>query len=220
MAAEKRTPDEYELLRNLIISGQVQPNERLVETDYAERLGTNRANIRRALARLEQEGLVVCEPFRGARVRLVTPDEAVEIFEVRGVLEVLIVRQAVDRVTEADKALLRTQLRKIHAAFDKKDPMAVGRASRELREQLWKISGHATGAQVLNTLNSQLVRIWYQSVMMPGRAEAIVSDMDDIVEAVCAGSHDKAARAVRRYHDAALVALKKALKSRESFIAL
>jgi hypothetical protein len=42
MAAEKRTPDEYELLRNLIISGQVQPNERLVETDYAERLGTNR----------------------------------------------------------------------------------------------------------------------------------------------------------------------------------
>jgi DNA-binding FadR family transcriptional regulator len=69
-------------------------------------------------------------------------------------------------------------------------------------------------------LNSQLVRIWYQSVMMPGRAEAIVSDMDDIVEAVCAGSHDKAARAVRRYHDAALVALKKALKSRESFIAL
>jgi DNA-binding GntR family transcriptional regulator len=83
----------------------------------------------------------VCEPFRGARVRLVTPDEAVEIFEVRGVLEVLIVRQAVDRVTEADKALLRTQLRKIHAAFDKKDPMAVGRASRNCASSSGRFPG-------------------------------------------------------------------------------
>lgn len=216
VAADKKTPDEYALMREMIVKGKILPNERLVEAHYAELLGSNRANIRGALARLAQEGLVVYEPRRGARVRSVTPEEAIEIFEVRGVLEVLLVRQAAERASAADKNTLDAALRKVQAALAKKDPMAVGSASRALREALWRISGHTTGMSILTTLNSQLVRIRYLSLMMPGRAEAIASALEDMVAAVRAGAPDKAVKAMRRYHDGSIAGLKKAMRSQES----
>ena len=62
-------------MREWITGGRFMPNERLIETDLAEALGVNRANVRMALAMLEQEGLVVRERNRGARVRLVSDAE-------------------------------------------------------------------------------------------------------------------------------------------------
>ena len=58
-------------LRDAIVSGRLQPNERLVEIDLAQTLGVGRSAVRTALARLEQEGLVEHERHRGARVRLI-----------------------------------------------------------------------------------------------------------------------------------------------------
>src|SRR5262249_61685517 len=74
-------------LREAIVTGRLQPNERLIESDLARSLGVSRTLIRTALARLEQEGLVEHERHRGARVRLVEHTEAVEILEARAVLE-------------------------------------------------------------------------------------------------------------------------------------
>jgi DNA-binding GntR family transcriptional regulator len=212
--ATKKTPDEYGILREMILKGDVMPNERLVEADYAERLGTNRANIRRAFARLEQDGLVVSEPFKGTHVRKLTETEAVEIFEVRGALECLLIAHTTARITDADKAELKSLVKKMKATLLKGDPMAVGRASRAVRLEMWRISGHGTGERMLMNLNSQLVRVWFQAIMMPGRPEAIVTEIENVVEAVCSGTPDKAVRAMRRYHDTAIATLKKAISQR------
>src|SRR5690606_33541755 len=77
----------YARLRQEIVSGALRPNERLVEAELTERLGVGRAGVRTALARLEQDGLVVRERHRGAKVRLVGEQEALEILEARGALE-------------------------------------------------------------------------------------------------------------------------------------
>lgn len=212
MATEKKLPDEYERLRAMIIRGEVLPNERLVEADYAEKLDTNRANIRRALARLEQDGLVVCEPFRGARVRSISPKEAVEIFEVRGVIEVLVAGYAAKRATEADIRKLDELVVKLKEALAKQDPLAVGGMSRRVREELWRISGHGTSARVLGSLNSQLVRIWYQSVFMPGRMDAIATTIQAVVDAVRKSDSKKASQAMRQHHDGAITSLTRAMQ--------
>ena len=212
--ATKKTPDEYGLLRAMILKGDVMPNERLVEADYAERLGTNRANIRRAFARLEQDGLVVSEAFKGTHVRKLTEDEAVEIFEVRGALETLLVAHTAARATEADKTELKSLVKKMKATLTKGDPLAVVRASRAVRLEMWRISGHTTGARLLDNLNSQLVRVWFQAFMMPGRTQDIVREIEAVVDAVCSDSADKAVKAMRRYHDLAIANLKKALVQR------
>ncbi len=82
----------YRRLREDIASGLFHPNERLVEAAVATRLGVGRTAVRAALVRLDQEGLVTLEPNRGARVRLISDREALEIEEVRATLEAMLAR--------------------------------------------------------------------------------------------------------------------------------
>lgn len=198
------------MLRNMVLSGEVLPNERLVEADFARRLSTNRGSIRKALARLEQEGLVVCERNRGAHVRLLTHAEALEIFEVRGCLEVLLVQTAAVIATTDDLVLLDAQLRGARSALLDGDPVEVGAHSRKLREEIWRISNNVLGTRLLAGLNAQLVRLWYRSVLMPGRIEAMVADLQAIVAAIEARSPARAAEAMRTYHEGAIAALTRA----------
>ena len=92
----------YERLREEIVSGRLQPNERLVEADLVQLLQVGRSAVRTALVRLEQEGLVEREPNRGAKVRLVDEREAAEILESRMVLEGLAARHAAANVTPSE----------------------------------------------------------------------------------------------------------------------
>src|SRR5215216_4625148 len=76
----------YERLYQAILRGDFQPNERLIEMDLAQLYNLGRAAIRTTLARLEQDGLVERVPNRGARVRAISEEEAVETLEARAVL--------------------------------------------------------------------------------------------------------------------------------------
>src|SRR3981081_4055812 len=116
-APADRGGDVYQRLRNEIVSGGFHPNERLVEADLALRLDAGRTAIRAALVRLDQEGLVTREPNRGApgrsraaRVPPVSDREALEIEEVRVILEQMIVRHAAERLTATDLRDLRRSI--------------------------------------------------------------------------------------------------------------
>ncbi|WP_254611567.1 GntR family transcriptional regulator [Paenibacillus sp. JMULE4] len=97
----------YLRLKEDICRGILMPNQHLVELDLAKSYGAGRAAIRTALARLEQEGLVERERYRGARVRLVTEEEAIEILEVRTALEGLAARRAAENATDEDEGVLQ-----------------------------------------------------------------------------------------------------------------
>src|SRR6202140_4732766 len=84
----------YRRLREGIASGQFHPNERLVEASVATRLGVGRTAVRAALVRLDQEGLVTLEPNRGARGRLISDREGLEIEEERPTLKTMLTRRA------------------------------------------------------------------------------------------------------------------------------
>lgn len=73
-------------LREAITRGDMAPGQRLVEEELAEQFGVTRGGIRAALIDLTAEGLVERIRNRGARVRVVTVEEAVAITECRMVL--------------------------------------------------------------------------------------------------------------------------------------
>lgn len=74
-------------LRTSIILGQLEPGERLLELPLAQQLGVARSTLREALRRLEAESLVESESHRGSRVARLDPADAVEIAELRVLLE-------------------------------------------------------------------------------------------------------------------------------------
>ena len=80
--------------------GEFAPHQRLIEADLSERYDASRAAVRTALLNLTSEGLVERVPNRGARVRAISVDEAVEIVEVRIGLETLCARKAAENLTD------------------------------------------------------------------------------------------------------------------------
>src|SRR5690625_4184920 len=96
-----------EQLRQDIVSGNLVPHQRLVEADVAEEHGASRGDVRLALNELITEGLVERIPNRGARVRKVSLDEAIEITEVRGAVESLCARKPAEKLTEEQADELR-----------------------------------------------------------------------------------------------------------------
>ncbi len=140
----ERTSDAYALLRNEIVSGRFHPNERLVEADLARLLGAGRSAVRAALVRLDQEGLVVLEPNRGARVRLVSDREALEIEEVRVILEQMIIRHAAQRVTAADLRDLHRSVGQMQERLREGNPLGYSELNAEFHQRIWSIADHGT----------------------------------------------------------------------------
>lgn len=186
-------------LREAITTGRLMPNERLIEADLARNFGANRSNIRIALAMLDQESLVVRERNRGARVRLVSDDEALEIAESRQAIEAMVAHQAAERATVQDRANLRTIINKMDSALAHQDFILISQLNAELHQDIQRIAHNATASRLLQSLKSQVVRLQYRAIMLPGRAIGSHAEHHEIVEAICAGNGGLAEIAMRQH---------------------
>jgi DNA-binding GntR family transcriptional regulator len=210
-AVPDRSAEVYQRLRNEIVSGSFHPNERLVEADLAQRLDAGRTAIRAALVRLDQEGLVSREPNRGARVRLVSDREALEIEEVRVILEQLIVRHAAQRVTAADLRDLRRSLVQMRQRLAQGDPMGYSELNAEFHQRIWAIADHRTAGRVLSNLKSQSIRFQYRTILRPGRTADSLHEHEVIVEALASRDADASEAAMRQHLSRVVETLKWAI---------
>jgi DNA-binding GntR family transcriptional regulator len=189
--------DAYEQLREAIVGGTLQPNERLVEADLTGRFHASRSAVRTALVRLAQEGLVEHERNRGAKVRLIGEEEAAEILESRMVLEGLAARYAAKNATKADAAELRAIVKEMRSLLNAGDLLGASDLNATLHARLLEIAGNRTVSRLVGALSSQLVRFQYRTILLPGRAEQSHAEHRAIVAAVAKGDPDAAEQAVR-----------------------
>lgn len=96
-----RSDHVVDRLRQSIVSGQIRPNQRLIEVELAAELGVSRTPIREALQRLAAEGLIVSRR-RGWVVREHTATEIAEIYEIRAALEGFAARLVAQRASDAE----------------------------------------------------------------------------------------------------------------------
>jgi DNA-binding GntR family transcriptional regulator len=193
------TNADYERLRTAIITGELGPNTRLIETDVCAAYGMSRGAVRNALIRLEQEGLVVREPNRGARVRQVSDQEAGEILSARAVLEGLVARQAAETIDPAGSARLQEILDRHGAAVEAGDLLGASEANAQLHAAILEISGNATFERLITALNSQTVRYQFRTILTPGRPFESHQEHAAIVAAITNGEPDEAERAMRHH---------------------
>jgi DNA-binding GntR family transcriptional regulator len=155
--------------------------------------------VRTALARLEQEGLIEHERHRGARVRLVDEREAVEILETRAVLEGLAARHAARRATQQDVEDLNRILARMRELLDQGDLIGASDENARLHRRALALADHATAARLIDTLNSQLVRFQYRTILLPGRGERSYAEHEAIVAAIARGDAEAAEAAMRAH---------------------
>ncbi|XRQ04225.1 GntR family transcriptional regulator [Actinomadura welshii] len=186
-------------IRDAILTGEFVPNQRLIEADLSEQFAASRASVRAALLELANEGLIERVQNRGARVRAVSLAEAVEITEVRMVVEGLCAAKAAERVTGGDIADLRAIGEEMSAAVSSGDVLGYSRLNERLHRRIRDISGQGTAAGVLERLRAQNVRHQFRLAMHPGRPQVSLPQHLEIIDAVCAGDPEAAERAARAH---------------------
>ena len=192
-------PDLTQQLREAIQNAEFAPHQRLIEADISERYGASRASVRTALLNLTNEGLVERLPNRGARVRAITVEEAVEIVEVRMGLESLVARKAAEQLSDEDAVALRGVRDRIEAAVAAGDLVGYSRLNQEMDRRLREVSGHTTAIQLLERLRAQSARHQFRLSFLPGRAATSAPEHIAIIDAVLARDPDAAERATRAH---------------------
>ena len=169
-------------LRAAIAEGDLLPGARLVEADLVAMLGVSRGNVRLAIDALAAEGLVERIPNRGARVRVISPAEAVAITEARMALEALLARKASERITDAQADRLRSHLATLRAALEAGDLLKYSTLIQRLHERVRDVAGQPVAAGLVDRLQAQLVRHQFQLSLRPGRPQVSLRELTALVE--------------------------------------
>jgi DNA-binding GntR family transcriptional regulator len=191
-------------LRDAILNGEYLPGERLVEAQLCERLGVSRFNVRAAIQDLAADGLVKVERNKGAHVRKVTLDEAVEITEVRMVLEGLVAARAAARVTDAQASELDEIGLLMRRAVTAGEFRRYGDLNQRLHSLIRAIADHRTAESIIETLRGQLVRHQFMISLHPGRPAVSLPQHERIIEAI-RERDPKAAESAMREHIASVI---------------
>jgi DNA-binding GntR family transcriptional regulator len=200
-------------LRRAILAGDMAPGQRLVEEELAGTFGVTRASLRGALIDLTADGLVERIPNRGARVRVITLDEAVAITECRMALEGLCAAKAAERVTDAQAAQLRELAGQLSRAVADGEPVKYSALNRELHQLVLEISGQTVAAGLLARLNGQIVRHQFRLALRPGRPHQSLPEHLAIIDAIVGGNPDQAERAARLHLRSVIHALRESAPS-------
>ncbi|MGW4802392.1 GntR family transcriptional regulator [Nonomuraea sp. NPDC004297] len=196
-------------VRAAILGGDFAPNQRLIEADVCEQFGAARAAVRETFKELAGEGLVEILRNKGARVRAISKAEAVEITEVRMVLEGLSAAKAAERVTPEQARRLREIVAGMRAAVEGHDLDRYSELNVLLHATVREIAGHRTSAAIIERLGAQVVRHKYRLARQPGRAATSLAQHELIVAAIVARDPEAAQTAMRQH----LRSVTKALES-------
>jgi DNA-binding GntR family transcriptional regulator len=191
--------DVSEALRAAILAGEYAPGQRLTEIELCDRFGTSRFMLRGALQDLGAQGLVEFQRNRGARVRDISLAEAIEITEIRILLEGLVAERAAQRVTKADAAMLRRIVRDMRLAVARSELLAYSELNARLHAMIRDIAAHQTATRLLRQLRDQTVRHQFSLSLVPGRPSVSLPQHEAIVEAITAGRPQEAQQAMHEH---------------------
>jgi DNA-binding GntR family transcriptional regulator len=141
------------MLRDAIVSGELEPGEVIRDGELAEEVGLSRTPVREALARLADEGLVETKPHSWTRVTPLLLREVRDALVVVRAMHELAVRLAVPLMTGRHHEQMRTANKRFEAALDKGDVQA----ALEADDVLHDVPIAAVGNRVIaNTIERQL----------------------------------------------------------------
>jgi DNA-binding GntR family transcriptional regulator len=154
MASQIRTLSNQliDLIRNSILSGEVEPNIAIRQDTLAAKFGISKIPLREVLARLEEEGLLQSFANRGFFVREMSTAEAEEVFSLRARLEPNTMATAAKRATEADHKFAIETLATLDQVTDQHGA-GVGAFNRAFHLALIRPSGLAVTTNILERLH-------------------------------------------------------------------
>lgn len=193
------TKEVVSWLRDRIRIGKFVQGQRLIEADITKATKASRSKVREALQRLETEGLVVIEEFRGASVRSFTSDEVKQIYRTRAVLEGLAARE----FAAADAPEAKNKLRALQDELNKWDSTGDHEHFATLNNQWHALiieeSGNDYVRGFVARLTVPIYRILFSTFYNAQRIDAANADHREVTAAIVEGRAEEAEKAMRKH---------------------
>lgn len=195
-------------INKAILSGELKPGDRIVETQWARDLGVSQSPVREAIRELEMIGLVENIPYQGCFVRKVTKKELQDSYKVRRSLELLGVQSAMEEIDDNHIEELRVILKEMEQAAAEKNFMRYIKRDVMFHKKILEISK-----------NDLLVRTWEQcnftnstyvsTIISKKPLEQLSSRHEELFDALASRDMERAKDAVSRHFEELMEALNK-----------
>ena len=154
----------FNTLRNAILRGDLKPGERLMEMHLANKLGVSRTPIREAIRMLEQEGLAVTIPRKGAQVAKMTEKDLQDVLEIRDALDELAVSMACQRMTLELLLELKESMKDFEIATRSGDVRKIVEADEAFHNVIYRMADNPKLETIVNNMREQTYRYRYEYV--------------------------------------------------------
>jgi DNA-binding GntR family transcriptional regulator len=195
----------YNELREQILSGQLESGVWLVEASLAEQFGVSRTPVREALRRLADDRLVSIDTYRGAVVRGIEAQEAVEIGEIHEVHDGLAARLAAQRADQSGIAQLGELTRVMRERLEAGDWDAAVMANVRFHALIYDLAGNSRLSAISRGQSQAMQRFSAGALADSQRALQIVAEHEHCVAAIAARDEDAAEHAAREHGRACMM---------------
>lgn len=182
-----------------ILSGEIATGAKLNEVDIATALGISRGPVREAFSALGQAGLVRQEKNRGVFVRDLPLDEALEIFEVRAMIDEAVGRRLAERATPEQLKTLRAMVERMEKAVKESRIDDYHRLNLEFHDTLVQYAGNRKLTAMYRRLINELALLRRRNLADGRLLPASASEHRGILKAIAAQDAEAAGRALREH---------------------
>jgi DNA-binding GntR family transcriptional regulator len=190
----------YEILRDQLDQGELEPGSVIRQDEIAARLGVSRTPMREALLRLEQEGFIVIKPRSGIRVRRLTEQDIRNLYQMIGALEASVLVTESSSLTDEKVARMRRHNDEGRAALKVNDFDRYYRANLSLHNSYLQLSNNSELVHSVTVMKQRLYDFPRKRSFVKQWELASVDEHEEIITHLEAGDFNWAAEIVRDVH--------------------
>ncbi|MCI8391176.1 MAG: GntR family transcriptional regulator [Roseburia sp.] len=189
----------FHTLREAILKGELKPGERLMEIQLSNRLGVSRTPIREAIRMLEQEGLAVTIPRKGAQVAKMTEKDMEDVLQIREALDELAASIACEQISKEELAELRDTMLEFEESTTTGDVQRIAEADVRFHDIIYQATGNPRLVNILNNLREQMYRYRVEYLKDEKSYPVLVQEHRQIIEGLAARNKEMVSAAMQMH---------------------
>lgn len=192
-----------------IITGELNPGDKLVEKEYAEVYGTSRAPVREAVYLLTTEGLVERIPRRGAVVKEYTNDDIFDLLQIRNMLEMMAVERIM--IHGPDQKILNEMKDNIKKMKLETAIYSYTKLNHSFHMCLVRMSRSKSILETYSRLGWPLLRIQNLSFSQDGNIQKSVAEHEEIYELIKKQKMEELIKLLSEHNEYVITSIRKIL---------
>ena len=205
----------FNTLREAILKGELKPGERLMELQLAAKLGVSRTPIREAIRMLEQEGLAVTIPRKGAEVAKMTEKDMEDVLQIREALDELAAKIACEQISEEQLEELVATMHEFEESTKTDNVKKIAEADVKFHDIIYQSTGSPKLVNMLNNLREQMYRYRVEYLKDENNYPTLMKEHKDIVEGLVRKNKTQVTETMHQHVKNQAVAVKAMIQEQE-----